>query len=294
MSRTAASAEHAAAPAASPGLPLVVESFGLTDRGRVRTQNQDQFLIAELARAMRVQQSSLGQPSTHYGDERGYLFVVADGVGGTDGGERASALAVGTIEEFALNTLRWFLQQDGGGHQVLSEFQAALKQADARILDQAAHHPELRGMGTTVTLAYFFRSALFVIHVGDSRAYLLRAGTLYRLTEDHTLVGELVRRGQLDPVKAARHQLRHVITNVVGGNEQGLRVEMHKLGIEPGDLMLLCSDGLTETVPDDRVAQLLAQHREPRVACKRLVAEANQHGGPDNITVITAVFHAPS
>src|SRR5512144_597092 len=153
---------------ADPTPLLLVRSFGMTDRGRVRASNQDQFLIAELAKSMHVQQSSVAQARTQYGDDRGHLLVVADGMSGTAGGEQASALAVGSIEDFALNTLKWFFHHEGGdGQNVLVDLQAAVRQADGRVFEEAASHPELRGMGTTVTIAYLLGSTLFIIHVGD-------------------------------------------------------------------------------------------------------------------------------
>ena len=156
--------------APDPTPRLLLRSFGLTDQGRVRKDNQDQFLIAELAKSMRVQQSSVAQASTQYGDDRGHLLVVADGMGGQAGGEHASALAVGSIEDFALNTLKWFFHQEGGeGQTVLGDLQAALRRADAQVFAEAASHPELRGMGTTVTMAYVIGATLFVIHAGASR-----------------------------------------------------------------------------------------------------------------------------
>jgi len=285
---------HIPLPAApSQNRPLAVRTFGLTDPGRVRPSNEDQFLVAELAKAMRVQYASLPQPKTQYADERGYLFIVADGIGGHQAGEQASAMAVQTIEEFALNTLKWFFRLKGTGEQdILKEFQAVLQQADARICEEAAQHSELAGMGTTVTMAYNFGSRLFVVHVGDSRCYLFRARQLLRLTHDHTLVAEMVSRGDLQPEEAAHHHLRHVITNAVGGKEQGVQVECHRLELEPDDTLVLCSDGLTEMVSEDRIAAVLQADQEPRTACERLVAEANENGGKDNISVIVARFEA--
>jgi serine/threonine protein phosphatase PrpC len=277
----------------SPSRPLAVRTFGLTDPGRVRPTNEDQFLVAELTKAMRVQYASLPQPKTQYAEERGYLFIVADGMGGHAAGEQASALAVQSIEAFALNTLKWFFRLKGAEDQdILKEFQTALQQADATVCREAAQHPELAGMGTTVTIAYSVGSRLFLVHVGDSRCYLFRGSQLHRLTHDHTLVEEMIQRGQIQPEEAAHHRLRHVITNAVGGHEPGVKVECHRLELEPDDTLLLCSDGLTEMVPDDRITAVLVAEHEPRTACERLVAEANELGGKDNVSVIVARFEA--
>jgi protein phosphatase len=270
--------------------PPVVHCFGRTDRGRVRRENEDQFLIAQLTKAMQVFQSSLPQPGRQLGDERGYLFVVADGMGGHQGGEHASALAVETIEQFMLNTFKWFFRLRGEEASILDEFQTALHEADSRVIHEARREPDLHGMGTTLTLAYVQGSDLFVAHAGDSRCYLYRGGELRQLTRDHTLVAEMVRRGTMSPRSAAQHSWRHIILNVVGGPEEGVEAEVLKVGLEPNDVVLLCSDGLTEMLSDERIAAVLAPEEEPRLACERLIVAANEQGGRDNITAIVARF----
>src|SRR4029078_11843579 len=135
---------------------------------------------------------------------------------------RASALAVLAIEQFTLNTFKWFFGADRTeADRVLTQFQSAPRQADTRIVEEAAGHPELSGMGTTVTMAFHLGAQLCVMHVGDSRAYLYRDGELHQLTEDHTLMAEMVRSGAVQRDEVAAHQLRHVVTNVVGGPEPG-------------------------------------------------------------------------
>jgi PPM family protein phosphatase len=208
-------------------------------------------------------------------------------MGGHRAGEQASALAVTTIREFLLNTFKWIFRLQG--ETVLTEFQDALRAADERIFAEAARHPEWQGMGTTLTMAYAVNSTLYVIHVGDSRCYLFREGELLQLTQDHTLVGEMVRNGVLPAAEAAQHYMRNIITNAVGGNERGIQVEIHKVALEPGDSVLLCSDGLTEMVPDDHIAVTLAEN-DPETACRTLVDAANAAGGRDNITAIVARF----
>jgi protein phosphatase len=273
---------------------LMVSSYGLTHVGGVRNRNEDQFLIAELTKALRVRQSSLPQPNTRYSVESGHLFIVADGMGGREGGDTASALAVASVEEFVLNTLKWFFHLRSEEEQsVLAEFQLALQRADATILAEAFHHPHLMGMGTTLTIAYSSLSQLFIVHVGGNRCYLQRSGHLYRLTHDQTVVGEMLRHHVLTPEQAARHELRHVVTSCVGGNEPGVQVEAHRVTLAPGDKMLLCSDGLTEMLTDDQICAALNTEREPKAACERLVAEANARISKDNVTVIVSCFDDP-
>ncbi len=268
-----------------------VQSFGLTDVGRLRTSNEDQFVIAEVARNLCVHHTSVPQSKTQYSSSRGHLFLVADGMGGHQAGEVASALSVVTVEDFLLNTVkRFFCLKEPDEQNVMKEFQTALQQADARIVEEASHHPELIGMGTTLTMAFAINWRMFIAHAGDSRCYLFSQGKLHQLTQDHTMVAEMIRLGMLTPAEAARHPDRNVITNVLGGPELGVHVEMHKLDLEPGDVVLLCSDGLNGMVSDVRIAELLQEERDPQRACERLVAEANASGGNDNITVIVACF----
>src|ERR1035438_7702105 len=271
--------------------PFTVRSFGLTDLGRVRPGNEDHFVIVEMARTMSIHQTSVPQAKAQYSSHRGHLFVVADGIGGHQAGEVASALSVMTIEGFLLNTLkRFFHLQVPEEQNVMKEFQRALLQADARIFEEASRHPEMIGMGTTLTMAFAVNWRLLIAHAGDSRCYLLSKGDLHQLTHDHTKVAEMVRHGILSPEQASRHPFRHVVTNVLGGHEPGALFEMHKLDLEPGDVVLLCSDGLTGMVSDARIAAILQEEQEPRRACERLAAEANEKGGKDNITVIVACF----
>jgi protein phosphatase len=268
-----------------------VKAFGITDTGRVRPSNEDQFLIAELTKTMRIWHTSLPEPKTQFGDEHGHLFLVADGMGGHRAGEQASALAVVAIEQFTLNRFKWFFHSDAPEAQrVLTQFQTALREADTRILEESIEHPELTGMGTTVTMAYHLDSQLCLVHVGDSRGYIFENDRLHQITHDHTLMAEMVSRGALQPKEVAHHRLRNVITNVVGGNEAGVNVEAHALKVDVGDRLLLCSDGLTEMLTDEAIAATLRAEPDPQAACSKLVAQANDAGGRDNITVLIVRF----
>jgi protein phosphatase len=278
---------------ATASTALLVSSYGATDRGRVRPSNEDHFLIADLTKAMHVRQTSLAEPAERFAAQHGHLFLVADGMGGHHAGEHASALAVTLIEQFALNTFRWFMPLTAAhGERAVTDFQEAVQQADATIVEAATQRADLYGMGTTLTLAYFYDSELLVIHVGDSRAYLFRDGTLRQITHDHTLVAEMVRRGQLEAAEARRHRLRHVITNVVGGTEAGVDAEAHSLQLRAGDELLLCSDGLTEMLSHADITAVLQGEPDPEAACTRLIAQANERGGRDNITAVVVRFAA--
>jgi protein phosphatase len=214
-------------------------------------------------------------------------------MGGHQAGEVASALTVATIEAFVLHVLHRFSNlQASDVPGVVLDFETALRQADARILEVAAGNPKLAGMGTVLTMALVTDWSLFVVHAGDSRCYLFHKGNLQQLTRDHTLAGEMAESGMIAPEEVGRHQFRHVVTNALGGGHAGVQVEVHKVELESGDVLLLCSDGLTDMLADERLVAILAAEGEPQSACERLVAEANNRGGRDNITAVVARFEA--
>lgn len=257
----------------------VVRGFGRTNIGLVREANEDHFLIAELSRMMRVSQTSLPQPEILFGNRRGHLFLIADGMGGHRGGELASSLTVTTIERFMLDVFR-----------KAEDFKTALTQAHARLLNETVRHPEVTGMGTTLTMAIANNWNLYLVHAGDSRCYLFRDRKLRQLTTDHTMVAELVRRGVVKPEDAAHHRYRNVVTNVVGGSQTSVTAEVRELDLEPGDALLLCTDGLTDMLTDDQIGEILESEPDSTTACGRLVDKALEHGGRDNITAIVARF----
>jgi PPM family protein phosphatase len=277
-------------PATAQRTSISLISHGLTDQGRRRRTNEDQFLISTLTHALCVRKSSVEQQEVQCGEPRAHLFVVADGMGGHAGGDQASAMAVQSIEDCMVDSLNWCAQLRGDGSGLLEEFQKALKKADRDLAGAVRAHPELRGMGTTVTLAYVVGNELFIAHAGDSRCYLLRDRKLHLLTHDHTLVQAMVDRGIISQEEAATHHLRHVIANVVGGADAGVNVELHKLVLEPGDRLLLCSDGLSGMVENEEIATILDRSERPETACHRLVDRANEQGGKDNITAVVVYF----
>jgi serine/threonine protein phosphatase PrpC len=273
---------------------LRVTSYGLSDPGRVRQTNEDRFVIADFARAVTVSHTNVPQPLSRVSGQNVHLFLVADGVGGHKAGDVASALSVMSVEELLLNTTRRLTMLRPGEEQtVLAELQGALEQADAGLFRAAAGHQEWRGMGTTLTMAVAVNRQLLVAHAGDSRCYLFSGGKLEQITRDHTLPAELERAGLITRRDLATHPWRHVVTNIVGGMEPGVRSELHSLELHPQDVILLCSDGLTEMVPDEVIADTLRAEADPQRACASLVAEANRLGGRDNVTVILARFSEP-
>ena len=233
---------------------LFLEPFGLTDAGKVRRNNEDALLLGE------------GKDET--------LFAVADGVGGFEAGEVASSIAVRVLKDL----------EPG------APFEAAIQEANRQILAVGGGDEKLSGMGTTLVAARFGgtqeRPVAEIAHVGDSRAYLLRGGALRPLTEDHSLVAELVRSGDLTRDQAAEHPQKNLITRALGAEEE-VEVDTAVLPVEAGDRILLCSDGLSDMVPEGLISEILADSQEdPETPARRLLSAALDAGGTDNVTVV--------
>lgn len=222
-----------------------------TDVGRVRKGNEDAYLNEEP------------------------LFGVADGMGGHLGGEVASATAVEIITSGSSKEM----PRDTGA------LAALVRNANAAVWDKGQRQPELKGMGTTCTLALIDDTTLHIAHVGDSRAYLLRDGTLQQITQDHTLVGRMVQEGRLAPEEAERHPQRSIITRALGA-DSNVEVDEVSMPIAEGDRILLCSDGLTSMVDADAIHDVLTREEDPEIASDRLVDLALDAGGEDNVTVV--------
>jgi len=271
-----------------------VDASALTDTGKVRKRNEDHYLVARMTKSLVVCQTSLSDcERDQIADREGYLLIVADGMGGVAGGQEASALAVESVERFVLDRLKWFLQFEGcEEHTLFSELRQSLERADQDIIERAHQEPRLHGMGTTMTMAYSVGTCLYIVHAGDSRAYLYRDGELEQITSDHTLVQILVEGGLITPEDARTHRKRHVVTNVLGGPQEGVHAEIHKVEVMDGDLLLLCTDGLVEPLGNEAIQSILERHPTHSASdlCTELVGQALEHGGPDNVTTIVARY----
>lgn len=268
--------------------PDVLESFGATNIGRVRPVNSDSFLINTLERFPFVERGSLSFHSGRglFGKAEAKLFLVADGIG-NEPGRFASALAVNAIAHAVrdrLGSLPGMVL--GSGHQVLELMDEAVREGQTEIQTASLARPELQNMGTTATLACVVWPRLFVAHVGDSRCYRFRQGRLEQLTTDHTFAQRLMEAGVLDAERASRSQWRNVLWNVLGGGTEELAPEVTQHGLEPNDVLLLCSDGLTNHLTADELAGLLDPKTHAQSMCRRLIRAANRHGGSDNITAV--------
>lgn len=271
---------------------LRLEVAARTDAGLVREHNEDHFIAARLGRSMSVLATNLpaGQVPARV-DEAAYALAVADGMGGAAAGEVASALALTLGTELTVDEARWPVRLDEAEVERLRERVTEYFHAiDRAVTERARARPDLRGMGTTLTVAYSAGPELVVFQVGDSRAYLVRGGTLERITRDQTVAQALVDAGHLAPAEAESHHLRHVLTKAIGTGDCCDEAVMHRVGVAPGDRLLLCTDGLTDMVTDADIGALLARHPEPEAACEALVAAALAGGGRDNVTVIVGRY----
>jgi serine/threonine protein phosphatase PrpC len=268
---------------------LRVRCFGVTDIGPKREANEDDFLIAELSQQVRVCQAKIPRPEVFSSEEKAFLFVVSDGMGGHAGGATASLTAVGHVRNLLANLLPKILRAEQPAQQeILDELRSAVAWADQQVFEHSQRDSRLEGMGCTLTVALCAASSLYVAHVGDSRCYRWRAGSLTRLTQDHNIAEGMMRAGQLSPEEAAKHKWRHVLTNALGGMNQGVEVELRVEQLEAGDAVLLCSDGLTGVVPEPEIEKVLANTSEAREACQLLIAMALARQNPDNVTVTGA------
>jgi PPM family protein phosphatase len=232
----------------------VSESIWRTDTGRQRRDNEDSAYV------------------------QAPMFVVADGMGGAQAGEVASRMAIETFEEG--------LPASGPPEARLAEL---VRSANHRIYDRSRAEQGRAGMGTTLTAAFLDDAHLAIAHVGDSRAYLFRDGELMRLTQDHSLVDELVRQGKLTEEQAAEHPQRSIITRALGP-EPEVEVDTWTYPVRAGDVLLLCSDGLTSMISEERVGEILRSARSLQAAADDLIQDANEAGGRDNITVVLSRF----
>ena len=247
---------------------MQISSGGATHVGMVRTNNEDCFRIV---------------PSLQ-------LYVLADGMGGEAHGEVASSLAVETVVKHCLEgqenpSARLFGEAKPGLAPRTQRVLSAIHLANERVFQSAEDHPEQQGMGATLTVAWVEGAQLSIGHVGDSRIYLLRSGALQQLTSDHSLVAEQVRRGILTASEAEQSNLQSVLLRALGTQPE-VEVDSEEVALFPGDVLLLCSDGLTRMVTEPEIAGALQSEPQPQRAAEKLVALANESGGIDNVTVV--------
>jgi len=265
-----------------------LDFFGITDRGKVRKDNQDHFLVATLHKTMRVRVTSLPNPELLEMPSQRIASVgmVCDGVGGHAGGEAASRSAVEAISSYVTDTMECLLQVGpfGDPEVFLEALRRAAKNAHEVIAEKARESGDRKGMATTLTLLFAVWPHLYFLQVGDSRAYRLRNGSLEQLTRDQTMAQELLASGVLTPEQAARSPYSNVLSSSLGGATWA--PEVTHTDLRHGDIYLLCTDGLTRHVSDEQIARRLSNLVSSEQTARQLLADALDAGGTDNITVL--------
>jgi len=281
------SSEGSGSNVAASGNEVRVQLFARTDVGQVREHNEDNFLVADLTRRSRGLLEA--NRATVIGNQ-GAVFAVCDGMGGAAAGEIASQLAVDIIYERLVDGLGdRAVRRDDLARRLVR----AVEAAGLRIFHEAKADRSRRGMGTTVTAAALVDEVLFFAQVGDSRGYILRGDTLVQLTRDQSLVNQLIEAGQLTEEEAETFEHNNIILQALGTSDT-VQVDLTYAEVRKGDILLLCSDGLSGMVRFEDIRETLRSGMEPLDICKALTERANQAGGHDNITVIIVQFDGPS
>ncbi len=261
-----------------------VSVFGKTDLGRTRDHNEDTFLVADLSRRVSSLQPDMRE---HEVGPRGSLFMVADGMGGAAAGEVASRMAADAV--FSHMTSVWPEDNEISAQRFAYRMKEAVELANNRIHTHAREHPEVRGMGTTATVAGIFGSDLYLAQVGDSRAYLVRNGQITQITKDQSLMQRLVEAGEITEEEAEQSERRNIILQALGPDPR-VKVDLTRQSLCRNDLLILCSDGLSGQVKKEEICEIAGSTADLMEVCAKLIDLANERGGPDNITAIAARF----
>lgn len=284
---------------AAPAVSLRVDVGAVSDRGLVRENNEDAFLVARGGRFLERLISNVPESVLSRLEAYGHLMIVADGMGGMAAGEVASHSAVATLVQSMWSAPKWALDLDdpltreAEIEQMWERGRGYLLAAHRALRSQAATDPKLEGMGTTLTMAYVVKHDLFVLHVGDSRAYLFRAGNVIQITRDQTLAQAYCDMGMISASEIKSHRLSHVLTQAMGGPDEDLKADLHALRVVHGDRVLLCTDGLTNLLDEPEIAAILARAADSQSAAQALLEEALARGAPDNVTAVVATVTSP-
>ncbi len=279
-----------------PSSQVRFDFAAVSDPGKVREKNEDHFLVSKISRNHQILSTNVG--ANHlpcpYEDD-GYSMFVADGMGGMAAGEVASRLAITTALKLVNHSPKWgFKINKKEARELFDRVRHHVQAIDETITRRSEADHRLFGMGTTLTVAYSVGIDLFIVHLGDSRAYLFRKGELKVLTKDHTVAQAMADAGYIAPEEVRQHRKRHVLTNFLGGHHGKVKGDVRWLRLADGDRLLLCSDGLTDMVDDDSIAEILQKHEKPSDAAQTLLEQALFRGGSDNVTVIVASYQIPS
>lgn len=280
-----------------PPARVVADVAAQSHEGHVREQNEDSYVVFRMGRFLdRVASNVPEDALPSHREDSGWLMAVADGLGGHSAGEIASRTALASMLNLIIRSPRWALRLDDPSTReadiegLYERTTRYLRGVHDAVRARAASDEQLEGMGTTLTVAYSVGNDLFVVHVGDSRAYLLRDGRLRRITRDHTLAQSYADQGLIPQAEVESHELGHVLTRAMGAGDAHPEGEIHHLDVQHGDRLLLCSDGLTRCVPESEIASLLSSLANSDEACRALIERALALGGGDNITAIVARY----
>ena len=268
--------------------PVTIDSHGLTDIGKHRQENEDHFIVAEIHKSVRVLCGSLSTEALNnrIGATGAQLFVVADGVGGGPRGDVASERSTTAVLTYAAKTAGCFHGLDvDREHDLLDALEDTVHQVHMQLVAEAGG-PRRRAPATTLTLVLLVWPRAYVVHVGDSRAYVRRRGRTQALTRDQTFGEYMIAAGAWSEEQASHSRTAETLASAVGGSD--LQPVVGLVDLEPGDSLLLCTDGLTRHVPDERIAQVLSLEANARTMAEQLVADALAAGGEDNVSVIVA------
>ncbi|HLW67211.1 MAG TPA: protein phosphatase 2C domain-containing protein [Gemmataceae bacterium] len=272
-----------------------VDLSARSHQGLIRDRNEDSYLVLRGFRGLEVLGSSMAESAMPPRFEfSSFGMLVADGMGGMPGGDVASRVAVQTLIALVLNTPDWImLTGEAENEELLTRLAERYRKVDSALREEGMVDPKLSGLGTTMTVAYSLGADIFLAHVGDSRAYLLRGDGLHRLTKDHTYAQILADLGAIPAQEVVRHQFRHVLTRYLGAPKP-VNADVHQMRLHDGDQILLCTDGLTSLVDDPAIAAILRGAQTAAKACEDLVLAALNQGGMDNVTVALARYRFQS
>jgi protein phosphatase len=267
-------------------MSVAIDSFGITDKGKVREMNQDNFLIVGVEKSVEVLNSSLSPQSlsNRFGSARGDLFVVADGVGGGPDGDKASENAISALLGYVSQTIGCFQSTTTAKeHELFDKLEATVRDVHERLISEhAGKHGS--APATTLTMVLLIWPRAYLVHVGDSRAYVRRRGRVQQLTRDQTFGEYMVTLGAWTEEQAAQSRPGAALSSAIGGTE--LTPIVGLVDLEPGDSLMLCTDGLTKHVDNDRIAKVMGESGNAEAIGKRLLAAALDAGGTDNMAVI--------
>lgn len=268
--------------------------FGMSHPGLKRAENQDHFLIASLHKALAIYGTSLPRESIPIiSRPRGLIALVADGVGGSTGGQEASQTTVATITRYLTDAADLYTRLDPSSETLfLDQLKESVAKSHQALLEASGRTSGGGGMATTLTMVMIIWPKAFIVHVGDSRAYRLRDGQLELVTRDQTMAQAMVDAGAITPEQAEASHLKHVLWSAVGGREAA--PEVRTLDCELTDMMLVCSDGITKHVSDEEIREHLLRLPTSEAVCRALTNLALERGGSDNITVVAGRIKPPS